>query len=59
MPKAITKKQRLEIIEYANTHNQTAAAKHFKVSRMFVNSIVNKRQIKTTRGRDNFSVMFI
>lgn len=49
MPKLITKSLRTEIIEYAKSTNQSEAARKYKVSRMYVNAIVNKRPIKNSR----------
>lgn len=49
MPKIITDKQREQIKKFALKTNQSEAARHFGVYRMFVNALVNNRPIITTR----------
>ena len=51
MPKVVTQKTRMEIIEFAKSNPQTITAKEFNVSRMFVNALFNGRKIKRTHGR--------
>ena len=53
MPKLIPEKTRMEIIKLAQDMPQTKVSKHFNVSRMFVNALINNRPIKRTRPLKN------